>query len=85
MKLKTWITVFNTLHTAALLIWVLAALATKFEWFKGDLLSTDVLETIYYVSIIAYMLFLIAELRLKVKYKDQEIAQLKTKLLQYEP
>lgn len=84
MNLKTWITIFNTLNTIALLIWVVAALAVKFEWFHENFMSENTLETIYDLSIIAYVLLLIVELRLKVKYKDGEIAKLKTKLLKYE-
>lgn len=80
-----WITLLSGFRTFLLLIFAFAILSLRFDWFENNaILTEDVLSKTKSLAIVTYGIFYIIELKLIVKLKDNELAKLKTKLLQYE-
>jgi hypothetical protein len=80
-----WIALLSGLRTFLLVIFAFAILSLRFEWFGNNaLLTEDVLNNTKSLAVIIYGILYIIELKLILKQKDNELAKLKTRLLQYE-
>lgn len=80
-----WIIILNNLRAICLLVFVLAYMSHRFNWFESiEMLNKENLNSFRNLAIVLYGLFYIIELKLKLKEKDNIIAKLKTKLLSYE-
>jgi len=82
---QKWIKVIEYFRTFLLVAFALPIMAQYFNWFKdSDFFTKDKLDTLKNIAILLYILVYIIELRIKLRHKDNEIARLKTLLLQYE-
>ncbi|MBO3117905.1 hypothetical protein J4050_14205 [Winogradskyella sp. DF17] len=80
-----WIKIIEYFRTALLLAFAFPIIAQYFHWIKdSEFFTKDKLEDIKNIAILLYIIVYIIELRVKLKYKDNEIANLKTRLLHYE-
>lgn len=85
MKKPNWISILSTLRTITIFIWAIAFFSFKFGWFDDlEIINSQLLKNIKNLSIILYLILYLFELRLTIKQKNDELAELKTKLLQYE-
>ena len=76
-----WHSIFSRLKFYMLLIFAVAFMGEKFEWFKSfEALNEAILNDIISFAVVLYGVFYIGELRVVLKQKNQEITSLKTQL-----
>jgi len=80
-----WIKLTNNLRYLFLILYVLCVLIITFNWYKNfEFLNSVDLNKIGILFIIVYSVLYVIELKLTIKLKNSEIADLKSQLLIYE-
>jgi hypothetical protein len=80
-----WVSLLTGFRIFLLMIFAFALLCSERDWFgNSTMLTHEVLRNIENSAIIIYGIVYIIQLKLMVKQKDDALAVLKTRLLEYE-